>query len=51
MVHTYHKYEKGVWTCANEDHQIFLRLRQDPWIKEFRKAGVRKEVTVKQTGR
>ncbi len=36
MVHTYHHKASGEWECANEDHQIFLRLRKDPWIEEYR---------------
>ena len=36
MVHTYHRKTSGEWECVNEDHQIFLRLRKDPWIEEYR---------------
>ncbi|MCK4489827.1 MAG: hypothetical protein KAU23_06175 [Anaerolineales bacterium] len=36
MVHTYHRKTSGEWECLNEDHQIFLRLRKDPWIEEYR---------------
>jgi hypothetical protein len=36
MVHTYHKKEGGEWICLNEDHQTFLRLRNDPWIIKYR---------------
>jgi len=36
MVHTYYKKEAGEWACSNEDHAIFLRLRDDPWIEEYR---------------
>ena len=36
MVHTYHNRAGGQWACSNEDHPIFLRLRDDPWIEEYR---------------
>ena len=36
MVHTYHKIEGEKRECLNEDHPIFLRLRDDPWIDEYR---------------
>ncbi len=36
MVHTYHRKNSGEWECLNEDHQIYLRLRKDPWIEEYR---------------
>ena len=36
MVHTYHLKTGEEWECLNEDHQIFLRLRKDPWIEEYR---------------
>ncbi len=38
MVHTYHLNEGGEWVCSNDDHAIFLRLRNDPWIEEYRTA-------------
>jgi hypothetical protein len=36
MVHTYHVKTMNEWQCLNEDHGIFLRLRKDPWIEEYR---------------
>ena len=46
MVHTYHKRSGGKWVCLNEDHPVFLRLRDDPWIEEYRKAQAARQVTV-----
>ncbi len=38
MVHTYHKKVGGKWVCTDWNHEDFLRLRTDPWIKEYRKS-------------
>ena len=35
MVHTYYLKDKGKWHCLNENHSVFLRVRTDPWIKEY----------------
>ena len=36
MVHTYHKRKGRKWICTDWNHEDFLRLRTDPWIKEYR---------------
>ncbi|MGB2965305.1 MAG: hypothetical protein WBB69_15105 [Anaerolineales bacterium] len=46
MVHTYHKKTRGEWKCLNTDHPIFLRLRDDPWIDEYRAAKTSPRVAV-----
>jgi len=46
MVHTYHKKTAGEWKCLNTDHAIFLRLRNDPWIDEYRAAKASPRVAV-----
>lgn len=36
MIHTYHVWNHQEWQCLNEDHELFLKYRQDPWIEEYR---------------
>jgi hypothetical protein len=49
MVHTYHKQENRGWECLNDDHQIFLRLRRDPWIEQYRASRPKAEVALGKT--
>jgi hypothetical protein len=50
MVHTYHKRGDSKWICINDDHAIFLRLRDDPWIKEYRRSESKKLLPIEQLG-
>ena len=36
MVHTYHARKGAAWQCTNEDHDLYLRSRNDPWIKKYK---------------
>lgn len=36
MIHTYYVWNNREWKCVNEDHDMLLRLRKDPWIQEYR---------------
>lgn len=50
MVHTYHLKSRGEWDCLNEDHQIFLRLRKDPWIEQYRASKTPSQALVGKIG-
>jgi len=46
MMHTYQQNENGRRECQNKDHQAFLHFRSDPWIEEYRKKELARQVPV-----